>query len=519
MANMNRTNVLWLSDQPAATMYTGYMGTATMPGWAATNSTSAKVVRLRNSREASAALAFASKYNIEIAVKSTGHSWFGRSTEPGSLLLWTHLMKEIRWEGDDFVPRGCTEPVVGAVTLGAGVQFWEVYLEAQERRRIFTGGTCGTVGHVGFTLGGGYGDYSRMYGSAATNLVEAEVVLADGRVLTLNRCGPHADLFSVLRGGGSAPALVVSATYRTYPWPEGGTIGTISGNVSTTSFLAWYSSITRQGLSRHFGGTADASQDGNVSVSMAYNGLRLTACKRLVRPLGLRCFRQGYKVWPPKGAINRRGQKIDECEDAGKACYGDGWHNDWEQPLGYVVGSLSRYFSLEDLEGERLQHFADTVTHMVEIAPFGGYITIALNYALGHGSEIATRYTNQTMVHPQAYSAIGTLKLLSGHWNNQPGDQFLPNSSTQISRSIANAVKKVDEALQSLLPESSGYFNENAPDSASWQYEQWDEGYATISQVSLRYDPEGLFSCHSCVGGPIVTDERKPCVPPDCDMY
>ncbi|CAJ1450583.1 unnamed protein product, partial [Effrenium voratum] len=71
-----------------------------------------------------------------VVVKSTGHDWFGRSTGRG-FLLWTHHLTAprasglglCRFEGasewhDAFWPAKCTEPV-HAVTLGAGVQFWQ----------------------------------------------------------------------------------------------------------------------------------------------------------------------------------------------------------------------------------------------------------------------------------------------------------------------------------------------------------------------------------------------------------
>merc|ERR1719401_2164954 len=138
-------------------------------------------------------------------------------------------MTQTSWH-DDFTPAGCGQGVGPAVTLGAGVQFWQLYNEAQARGRLVVGGTCSTVGHAGFTLGGGYGDYSRMYGSGATNLVEAEVVLADGKIVTANTCGSHADLFKALRGGGGAFGVMTKATYKTYPMPMG-KLGSAQGTI------------------------------------------------------------------------------------------------------------------------------------------------------------------------------------------------------------------------------------------------------------------------------------------------
>merc|ERR1719436_2283816 len=244
----------WLTEQPGAMVYSGTMGSQSMAGWAVTNSTAAKYVTVRKAADASAALKFAASHNLAVSVKNTGHDFFGRSARHGSLMLWTFGMKRTEWQ-EDFKLHGCGESVGSTVTVGAGVQFWQLYNEATRRQRMVVGGACSTVGHAGFTLGGGYGDYSRMYGSGATNLVEAAVVLANGQKVIANTCGPHADLFKALRGGGGAFGVMTRATYRTHPWPAG-MLGSAEGSIDgvhtgVRKFLSWYTSIVRQGLAKH----------------------------------------------------------------------------------------------------------------------------------------------------------------------------------------------------------------------------------------------------------------------------
>jgi FAD/FMN-containing dehydrogenase len=244
---------LWLLDQAGAMQQSGTMGSPARPGWAASNSTAGKVVRVQNSEDAKHAIKFASEHNLAVSIKSTGHDSFGRSAVPGSLLLWTHGMTDIEWH-DSFVPDGCDAPVDGAVTVGAGVVFWQLYDAAAEQGRMVIGGTCATVGHVGFSLFGGYGDYSRMYGSGASNIVEAEVVLASGEVVKATACNAHSDLFGALRGGGKGFGLVTTLTYRTYPMPA--TVGVITGTYhgDLGLFLRWYRLMIDSGLTQHFGG-------------------------------------------------------------------------------------------------------------------------------------------------------------------------------------------------------------------------------------------------------------------------
>lgn len=138
---------------------------------------------------------------------------------------------------DTFTPAGApadAEGGVAAVTVGAGTRWLEVYRAVTARGRYVQGGGCLTVGAAGgFTQGGGFGNLSRHYGTAAGNLLEAEVVTADGEILVTS-AHQHPDLFWALRGGGGGTFGVVSAmTFRTHPMPD--TLSSMSGTVLAAS--------------------------------------------------------------------------------------------------------------------------------------------------------------------------------------------------------------------------------------------------------------------------------------------
>ena len=131
-----------------------------------------------------AAVDFARKHKLRLVIKGGGHSYLGTSNAPDSLLIWTRAMNAITLH-DAFVGEGCEGRVAPqpAVTVGAGAIWMHVYDEVTTRGgRYVQGGGCGTVGVAGLVQGGGFGSYSKAYGTAAASLIEAEIVTADGVV-------------------------------------------------------------------------------------------------------------------------------------------------------------------------------------------------------------------------------------------------------------------------------------------------------------------------------------------------
>ncbi|KAL6231479.1 hypothetical protein BDW75DRAFT_233574 [Aspergillus navahoensis] len=160
-------------------------------------------------------LRFATKHNIRLAIRNTGHDYIGKSTGPGAVALWTHNLKSIEYK-PEYTSSWYTGP---ALRVGAGVQGFE----AQDAAHRLGSGHVVVSGHSpdigiagGYTQGGGHGPLASRYGLAADQVLEWEVVTAAGEILTASPA-QNADLYWALSGGGGgAFAVVLSMTVRMY---------------------------------------------------------------------------------------------------------------------------------------------------------------------------------------------------------------------------------------------------------------------------------------------------------------
>jgi len=211
----NIPNPFFIGDLPAGTEVSGWLD-----AW--TPSASVYAVKARDTADVVAGVNFAREHDLRLVVKGTGHSYLGTSNAPDSLLIWTRAMNEVRLH-DAFVPAGCAGkvPPLPAVSAGAGAMWIDLYhAVTREAGRYVQGGGCTTVGVAGLVQSGGFGSFSKGFGTAASGLLEAEIVTADGRVRTVNSCSDP-DLFWAIRGGGGGSwGVITRVTLQTHELPE-----------------------------------------------------------------------------------------------------------------------------------------------------------------------------------------------------------------------------------------------------------------------------------------------------------
>ena len=166
------------------------------------------IAQCADAEDVAAAVKFAARGHIPMTVRGGGHNVAGLAVRDGALMLDLGQMNRI-----DVDARARSARVEG------GALWREVDAATQPHGLATTGGFVSTTGVGGYTLGGGVGWLMRRCGLAIDNLLETEVVLADGRSVVANE-HQHADLFWGLRGGAGGLGVVTRFTYRLHPVGE-----------------------------------------------------------------------------------------------------------------------------------------------------------------------------------------------------------------------------------------------------------------------------------------------------------
>src|SRR6266545_1225184 len=160
------------------------------------------VIRCANPSDVVKVLAFVQRFGLAVTARCGGHDFAGYSTSTGVVI--------------GVGPMSTVQVGTGTATIGAGANLADVYDQLIARNVGIPLGTCLSVGIAGLTQGGGIGVVDRMYGLTCDALVSAQVVIADGRVLTCDAMN-EPDLFWAIRGGGGGNfGVVTSFTFKTH---------------------------------------------------------------------------------------------------------------------------------------------------------------------------------------------------------------------------------------------------------------------------------------------------------------
>ncbi|HET9756374.1 MAG TPA: FAD-binding oxidoreductase [Candidatus Limnocylindrales bacterium] len=165
----------------------------------------AAIARVRGTSDVIAAIAYARDRGLPVGVRGGGHNVAGHGTCDDGLLIDFSMMRGAR-----------VDLASQTVRADPGCNWIDFDTETSAHGLATTGGTVGSTGIAGLTLGGGLGFLMGSYGLTCDNLVSADVVTADGSFLTANDEN-HEDLFWGIRGGGGNFGVVTSFEYCLHP--------------------------------------------------------------------------------------------------------------------------------------------------------------------------------------------------------------------------------------------------------------------------------------------------------------
>ena len=503
-------NPYLLGDEPGLTQTLGWVD-----AW--TSQPSDFAIAAESAADIAAALRFARAHDLRLVVKGGGHSYFGNSNAAGSLLLWTRRLAGIEIH-DAFRPDGAPATVepVPAVSIGAGAIWGKVYeAVAVQAGRYVQGGSCLTVGVAGFVCGGGFGSLSKAYGTGASNLLEADVVTADGQIRTVSPYR-NPELFFALRGGGGGTfGVVTRLTLRTKPLPA--TIGAVQFSVTAASDKAWrrlvahvVSFYAEALFNPTWGEQLRFGPGRRLSVAMVFHGLSEAQARAVWQPFfaWLAAQPKDYTLageplviavparsfWDPAFLRTLPGIVLgDDRPDAPAS------NVFWAANQGEAAQMLYAYQSAWIPAALLAQDRQHALVDAMIAAAAEWSVTLHTNKGLAGGSPDAIKRTRRTATNPAVLDAFALLICAAEGppaWPGIPGHE----PDVQAGRRAAARVSRAMLPIRQLVPDAGAYVSEADFFGRDWQRAYWGTNYARLLAAKRRYDPAGIFAGHHTVG-------------------
>lgn len=511
-------NPFYVGDQPGLTQTSGWVG-----AW--TSQPSVYAVAAERTADIVAAVDFAREHHLRLVVKGGGHSYQGRSDAPDSLLVWTRRMNDVTLY-DAFVGEGCEgkQTPQPAVTIGAGAMWIDAYNAVTTKAgRYVQGGGCTTVGVAGLVQSGGFGSFSKRFGTAAAGLLEAEIVTADGKVRIANVC-TNPDLFWGIKGGGGGSLGVVTRlTLRTRELPRW--FGAVFGRITASSDAAYRELIAKtvafyheQLFNPHWGEQIRFHSDNTVEFSLVFQGLDQQQVQALWDP---------YRRWVagrPKDFVieapvqivalpARHFWDIDFLsKHAPGVAVADGrpgvpkyhyfWAGDQGQVGQFVYSYKSAWLPTSLLQKDRQAQFVDAV--FTGTRHWGFELHFNKGLAGAPADEIAA--AKDTATNPDVLDAFALA--ITGA-EGPPAYPGIPGHEPDLAAAnrASAAIGKAMGELLKVAPDAGSYFSESDFFEKSWQQSFWGTNYRRLAAAKQKYDPDGLFFIHHGVGSEAWRDD------------
>ncbi|KAJ7258500.1 hypothetical protein C8J57DRAFT_1451069 [Mycena rebaudengoi] len=397
-------------------------------------------------------LDFVKKHNIRFVVQNTGHDYMGKSTGANALSIWTHFIWETLWI-EDFESssyRGVE------VTAQAGVTAHILYEQADSRGLAIVGGECPRRNSRSLYPGRGHSMLSSVYGLAADQILEFEVITTEGEFLALSG------------GGGGTYGIVWSMTIKAHKDAPlaFATIEFTSEGISADTFWA--------GINTYHASTPSYTAAGGFAIATYTTeilpNLSSADAALLIQPflttLDALKIKYTHSLVTHPGFLSASQSLPNVAVGTGQfgGCLFPG--SLWKDPQSF--GRMTRI--IRDI-----------------IEDGGSCFDVALHPSL----EVAGNPDNSVL---PAWRDTERLFITVLPW-----DDFA--SWDQILQERAKITWKFDEPLRRLAPDSGAYLNEADSSEPDWKMAFYGKNYPHLLAIKDRYDPSQLLFGSTAVGG------------------
>ena len=504
----NIHNPYFIGDTPGLTQTLGWVD-----AWVSKPSVYA--VAAKNADHIAAAVNFARENDLRLVVKGGGHSYQGTSNCADSLLVWTRHMSDITMH-EAFVAQGCKRAPQRAVSVGSGAIWMQAYDAVTTKGAAYVqGGGCTTVGVAGLVQSGGFGSFSKHYGTAAAGLLEAEVVTADGKVRIANAC-TNPDLFWALKGGGGGSFGAVSrVTLRVHELPEfwGAAIVTVK-SASDDAFrrlLRYFVGFYREHLfNDRWGEHARVTSHNVLDLLMVCHDLSTDEVKKIWQPFldWVAASPGSYTIegqpifgsmparhwWDVEWRKQQHQEVFSLDQRAGASSINAWWTGDGGQVAWFLYGYESLWLPASLLEADSQEHLAQAL--------FAGSrhktIELHFNKGLAGAPKEAIDATRDTATNPAVLTAFA-LAIVGDAGGGYPGVRG-HEPDVAAGRKARIEIRQCVNELRTLVPNGGAYVSESDFFQDDFQHAYWGTNHARLAEIKKRYDPAGLFFVHNGVG-------------------
>jgi FAD/FMN-containing dehydrogenase len=504
-------NPYFLGDELALTQTLGLVD-----AW--TCAPSVYAIRARTTADVVAAINFARTRNLRLVVKGGGHSYQGTSNAPDSLLVWTRDMKDVTLH-ENWVALGCEAQAAPqrAASIGAGALWAHAYDAVTTRGGGYVqGGGCMTVGVAGLVQSGGFGSFSKAFGLAASSLLEAEVVTADGSVRIANAC-TNPDLFWGLKGGGGGSLGVVTRlTLRVRALPE--TFGAVNFTVrakSDAAFRRLIAMVTRfyadALMNSHWGEQIRLRPGNLLNVAMVFEGLARGEAVATWQPFfdaveseprdffvdfaPLKVVATSARTFWSPTLIKRALGFIRRDDRPGASESNVFWPGDQGQAGQVLHGSQSTWLPAALLQPANHGALCDAL--FAATRHWG--VSLHVNKGLAGAPAEVIGAARDTAMNPAVLDAFALAISAAGEQPAYPGVAG-HEPDVALARQHAQSIRNAMGELRKLVPRWGSYVGESDYFESDWQHAFWGSNHERLAAVKQKYDPDGLFFVHHGVG-------------------